>query len=115
MAEHGSDNSLYPRPEPKRDPLMLDAVVASLAEEKQRNAVNQARIELLKEIVAFHKSLRPDNCDDLEATTVALASGYLEMGLWLTEALSEALVEAKRGLGEVQQMNAVVRSKLQLP
>lgn len=91
---------------------MLDAAASLLAEEKQRNAVNNARVELLKEIVAFHRSLRPDNPEDLEATAIALASSYFEIGQWLTEALAEALVEAKRGLGEVQQIHADIRSKL---
>lgn len=89
---------------------MTDTTNFALASAQQRNAANENRVELLKEIVAFHRSIRPYKSKDQDSAVIALANTYTQMGDWLNEALNEALIEARRALVEMDQIHADILS-----
>ena len=81
------------------------AAAAALSDAELRMSKNNARVEVLKEMVVFHRSLKPTHPENYEAALIALTTTYLKMGDWLNEALREALIEAKQALGEVRQIH----------
>lgn len=86
---------------------MSDAV-SRRSELMARMAATQTRVDTLKEVIAFHRQIRPAESDDWETTARGFANAYLALGAWFTEALHETLIEGELALTEMQAIQAEI-------
>lgn len=84
----------------------METVATALADAERRNVANAARIETLKDVVAFYQSQELGDFRSFEAAATAFASNHMQMGRFLTEALNETLIESLRALAEMERLLA---------
>ncbi|WP_395651632.1 hypothetical protein [Brevundimonas sp.] len=71
-----------------------------------RQAMIRGRVDTLKEVIWFHRQLRPEPCEDREGLALALADANSTMGDWLAERLKQAIADSRMTPDQVDAVQA---------
>ena len=71
-----------------------------------RQAMIRGRVDTLKEVIWFHRQLRPEPCGDRERLALALADANATMGEWLAERLKQAVADSRMTPDQVDAVQA---------